>query len=777
MEFGDNNILAQNTRLTNHQIYLDLDHINPMLKDLQDLQANSEFLTQLEDTDLASLADVLQENSFVAGDTIFEIGGSGDRVYLLLEGHVSLEGPAQPGQAPRFEERRPGQLVGVQGFASGDSYERTARCTKDSRLATLDRDHFNKLLKHSPESWRKLEVMALQRMREAQLAKNLDRIFGPFGQLLPFVMQEVAEHSDWLSLQSGETLYNTGDEADGAFVLLAGRLAVTERHDAGEKLISTVLPGETIGEVALLSERQRTTTVYAARDSELVKLSRHIFELMLQRSARATYRVSSILINRLVHRRSENEAERMPIRNISLIKAGSNIPLQELTSGLQTYLARYGQIKLLTQDLVADELGLPGVAQATERDPAHLRLTDWLQNQEDHFRYLIYCGSDTWTPWTQRCVRQADRLVVVADATADQDLLAINQKVSGPRRRWSLVLLHPAETRRPSVTSRWLEGIDADSVYHVRRGNINDLERLARILSGHAVGLVMGGGGARGFAHLGVLKALEELGVPVDMVGGASIGAPVAGWVAQGRSAEDAMGLAREAFHKLIDLTLPLTSMIAGKRISRSIYKQTETWDIEDYWLPFFCMSSNITTAHQVIHRRGNSARAIRTSVSLPGILPPVPEGESLLVDGGVLNNLPIDVMREMNPFGQVIAIDVAPPVGPKARIDHGTWVSGWRQLLDRINPFRKARPLPAAGAVIMQSMMVGSALARKRALEQNLADFYINIHVRGVGLLDFTKIAESAEIGYQQSIGPLREWAEQQELGSTQTDTDDDNE
>jgi predicted acylesterase/phospholipase RssA len=245
------------------------------------------------------------------------------------------------------------------------------------------------------------------------------------------------------------------------------------------------------------------------------------------------------------------------------------------------------------------------------------------------------------------------------------------------------------------------------------------------------------------------------------MVGGTSIGAPLAGWVAQGRTAEETKQQAMVAFRELIDVTLPAVSLLNGKRISDAIYSQASTWDIEDFWLPFYCVSTNITTSRPVIHRRGNSARAIRASVSIPGILPPVPEQGELLVDGGVVDNLPIEVMRDMNPFGKVIAIDVAAPTGIRAKVDHGLSVSGWRHLFDKINPFKQADPLPGVGSTIIQSLMVGSTLKRERALEANLADLYINIHVRGVGLLQFEALERAAKIGYEASIGPLTKWLE----------------
>jgi predicted acylesterase/phospholipase RssA len=245
----------------------------------------------------------------------------------------------------------------------------------------------------------------------------------------------------------------------------------------------------------------------------------------------------------------------------------------------------------------------------------------------------------------------------------------------------------------------------------------------------------------------------------VDMIGATSIGAPLAGWVAQGMNASECLAAAKRAFASLKDPTLPATAMLSGRRIARVINEETAAWDIEDYWLPFFCVSSSLTTGKAKIHRRGNSARAIRSSVSIPGVLPPVPEQDELLVDGSVLNNLPIDVMRTMNPSGTIIAIDVVADRGMKARGDYGLSVSGWREALSRINPWRRSIRSPNIGSIIMQSMMVGSNLFRESLLEQGLADFYLKIDVAGIGLLQFEAVQVAADIGYKTSIGPLKEW------------------
>ncbi len=447
--------------------------------------------------------------------------------------------------------------------------------------------------------------------------------------------------------------------------------------------------------------------------------------------------------------------------NIAILSASNGVLIDKVCSDLVAAMSEHGSVEHLNADKVDEILGQVGISNSDRNEPSNVRLVQWLNGREANHRYVFYEAEPEWSQWTERCIRQADHVVIVADSSGLLDSVTTRVTPAGPGQRWSLLLLHPTDTDRPRDSGLWLAATGTDSVLHLRQNHDEDLKRLARILTGNAVGLVLGGGGARGFAHLGVLKALEELGVPVDLVGGASIGAPIAGWIAQGKRSSESLPLALNAFHSVIDATFPSTSLIAGKRVARSLRNETAGWDIEDYWLPYYCVSTNLTTARSVVHRLGSSVRAIRASLSIPGVLPPLPEDGELLVDGGVLNNLPIDVMRELNPSGVIIAVDVQSQRGMEAKGDYGVSLSGWQQLLDKILPWRRPTRAPKLAAVVMQSMIVGSTQARDNMLQQELADLYLNIHVPGVGMLQFEAIEKAAQIGYDNAIEPLRKWAE----------------
>ena len=745
-----------------------------MLKDLLALQKQSIFLSRLDEGDMAALAEAAEETYCAVGETLIHAGDAGGRVFLLLEGCLVAEDTRQPTSAGAREEIHPGQLAGHVAFATGGVNESTVTARENCRLLVLTRECFDLLLDTRPDFWKKLEYLALEQVRHLQLGRHLDRLFGPFNHLLPYVMQDINEDIEWMMLKSGETLYEAGNPADAVFVLLTGRLLVTRQKNNGhEEVLATVLNGEVIGEVAMLTEQDHAETVYATRDSDLVRMSKRGFGKMLQRNIWAVNRISRTMAQRVSRQRQPDSADRLSISTISLIPASNSESVRKLLDEITGVLASHGTVKVMDSEVVDEALGIPGVAQALDDEPMYLRLTEWLHQQESGHRYLLYQGDHSWTPWTGRCARQADCVAVVADADAMPDLADFGKRLTGPRRRWSVIVVHSEGTDRPHGFARLLKGSGAESIFHVRRNHAGDLARLARHLSGQAIGLVLGGGGARGFAHLGVLRALEELGIPVDMTAGTSIGSPIAFFNAADYNAAEATNSMATGFANLLDYTLPINSLLSGRRITNVINQYASPWDAEDLWKPWFCVSTNLTRNQPKVHRTGNVGRAIRASVSIPGVLPPVSENGEVLVDGGLLNNLPIDVMRESNLFGTVIAFDVVSPDGPKVKSRLSPAVSGWRLAVQKMLPWTKTPETMGIASIVTSSMVAGSGLARRRMLEQGLADFYFNIHVRGASMLDFDKVREIAEIGYQQSIGPLREWAESQGLGKIRAITD----
>ncbi|MFP5330884.1 MAG: patatin-like phospholipase family protein, partial [Acidimicrobiia bacterium] len=216
---------------------------------------------------------------------------------------------------------------------------------------------------------------------------------------------------------------------------------------------------------------------------------------------------------------------------------------------------------------------------------------------------------------------------------------------------------------------------------------------------------------------------------------------------------DDAVDITDQLFRGLLDYTIPVVSLVKGEAITKAYAE----WEFEDLWRPFFCMSTNLTRSASVIHQRGEMVPVIRASVSIPGVMPPVPWGEDLLVDGGVLNNLPVDVMRTEVEDGAVIAVNVAPPVGPRAKGDMALSVSGWEALRGRAGKGRAK--YPGVTAMLMRTMIAGSVREQNRHIDSGIIDLYLDLDLRGISLLDFENVRPVAAAGYEAAMPKLEAW------------------
>lgn len=290
----------------------------------------------------------------------------------------------------------------------------------------------------------------------------------------------------------------------------------------------------------------------------------------------------------------------------------------------------------------------------------------------------------------------------------------------------------------------------------------SDFHRLARRLCGKAIGLVLGGGGARGLAHVGIIRAMEDSGIPIDVVAGTSIGALIGGLYARDADIVSLYGRAKQfasrmasTWRMVLDLTYPAVSYTTGYEFNRTIFRAFSNSQLEDFWLPFFCNTTNITQSRMQIHTSGIAWRPIRASMSLAGLLPPLPDaGGDLLLDGGYVDNLPVDAMRELYGTTTIFAIDVS-SIDDSSPHHYGDSLSGWWALLNRWNPF-KFTPNPPTLAEIQQRLAYVSSV---EALEKaKVADgvVYCRVPVEKVGTLEFGRVEEVVGLGFHYAKGVI---------------------
>ncbi|MFT5134248.1 MAG: putative acylesterase/phospholipase RssA, partial [Gammaproteobacteria bacterium] len=293
----------------------------------------------------------------------------------------------------------------------------------------------------------------------------------------------------------------------------------------------------------------------------------------------------------------------------------------------------------------------------------------------------------------------------------------------------------------------------------------DDYKRLCRFLTGNAISLVLGGGGARGCAHIGLIRAMRELDVPIDAIGGTSIGSIVASAYALGFNTDEMLAnintIARES-NPIKDLTLPMVSLMTGGKLNKGLQKMYGDVQIEDLWVKYYSVSSNLTRAQTEVHRRGPVWKSVRASMSIPGQIPPVVFNGELHVDGGVLNNLPVDVMREVCD-GIIIANNVSPKVELNATGASEATQSGWGHMLDALNPFSRKVKMPGILNTLMRSGMLSSIQAIN--VSKAMADIYMSPPIEKFQLLDFGSSHEIEEVGYQYALEIMNKQMDDNEL------------
>jgi predicted acylesterase/phospholipase RssA len=402
------------------------------------------------------------------------------------------------------------------------------------------------------------------------------------------------------------------------------------------------------------------------------------------------------------------------------------------------------------------------------RDNHPSRLSAWLDDREARHRFVLAVAEPGERDWREFLFRQADRILFVCPSDDDPGRHEIarwteteaQRQVHGRR---DLVLLHPDGGQPPTGTARWLDAHDVTHAHHLREDRDGDYERLARFLAGRAVGLVFAGGGAKGFAHLGVLRALKERGITVDLLGGTSIGAILAAAVANDwhdRQLADALHRSFVATNPANDYQiLPFVSLVKGRKMERLLRQNLGETCIEDLWLPFFCVSSNLTAGEKAVHTRGSLWKAVRASASIAGVFPPVVIDGQLHVDGGTFDNLPVDTARRLD-AGHVIACDIVRP--HRRRVDFEAVPSAGRLLLDRLLGRRRYR-VPGMMTTMMQATFL-SGLERARAAADD-ADLFLQPKMSRVRFLDWRALDRAAKMGYVQTQEALAEPAQQQRI------------
>ncbi|KAG8694796.1 phosphatidylcholine and lysophosphatidylcholine phospholipase [Ceratobasidium sp. 395] len=703
---------------------------------------------------------------------------------------------SQPKQSKHLFTVKTGGIAGYMASLSGTPSYVDIRAKTDTYVGFLPSHALERLLERQP-------IVLLT------LAKRLISLLSPL---------------DWQQVDAGQVLWRPGDTSDSFYMVLNGRLrALTEKDDGGVNIVGEYGQGDTVGELDVITNSSRRTTLHAIRDTELARMPMSLFNAISIRHPQTT-----VQLLRMIASRVRNEVDQGSIaprqqgvskelgrnnpnlKTVCILPAARDVPVVVFATKLQAALEDMGApTSFLTQASVTRHLGRHAFTKLGK-----LKASGWLAEQEQRYRMVLYVAdTPVGSPWTQTCIRQADSIMIIGmgddPSLGEFERLLMGTKTTARR---ELVLLHPNKNVVPGSTREWLKnrpwvhghthvelpGLvqpeaqamqDTDPAaiiafnklknkvqleiqkYTRSRANkrpnrpkhFSDFARLARRLCGKSVGLVLGGGGARGIAHLGVIRALEDRGIPIDHIGGTSIGSLIGGLYAREGDilsssirAKQFSGRMASLWRLLSDITWPVVAYTTGHFFNRSIYKAFSNLHIEDMWLPFFCNTTNIITSRMDIHDTGYAWRYIRASMTLVGLLPPLCDNGDMLVDGGYVDNLPVSTMLAHG-ASIVFAVDVGSLYDNSPR-NYGDTVSGWWIILNRWNPFSSTRNIPDITDIQGRLTYVSSVPTLEEA-KITPGCFYMQMPVHEYGTLQFGRYDEIYQVGYTAAVEMLNQW------------------
>jgi NTE family protein len=533
----------------------------------------------------------------------------------------------------------------------------------------------------------------------------------------------------WVALPGGQILFQEGEPADSLYLLTTGVLGViVNTADQGQLLVAEIHAGETVGEMSLITGEAHSATVVALRHSEFYQMPKAVFDRLVDEEPKFLAWITKLVVQRL-HRTTKRTkvAQRAAV---ALIPLDESVPIEAVAAGVIAAIKREGLSAFRFEPMAIEQP------------------VEWFDELESAHNVVIYQADPIHTgtnAWCRFCLRQTDRVVLIGtpgSTIPDPLPLPANGK-AGQQPTVDLVIVESTERARtgtvPVAPQRF------GTIHHLRLHAPGDSARLARHLAGRAVGLVLSGGAARGFAHIGAIRAWREAGLPIDRIGGASMGAIIAAGVAAGWDDRELRDRIHQAFVKtnpLNDYTLPWVALFRGETVNRLLREHFGQILISALWRPFFAVSTNLTRGGIHVHRNGILWRALRASIAIPGVLPPLLDNGEVLVDGGVVDNFPVDVMAGSG-RGPIVGIDV----GGAMALMPGTEVPlNRRGLMGFLRP--NPGPLPGIVSVLSRVGTVSSTL--QTSLAQAQLSLLIEPPIADVPLLDWHSFDRAVEAGYR---------------------------
>lgn len=570
-----------------------------------------------------------------------------------------------------------------------------------------------------------------------------------FGGMSEETLDQIFEIGQQKKLNTGEYLFHQGANENVLYIVLSGRLRAISEGPKGIRILGDIGEGEPVGEFALFTNEPRMASVLAIRKSIVLEFTREEYHSLVAKDPSLATSLTQFVIHRL-RRNTFQQNRTTPPKNIALINLQADHDLSPWTDDMMAYfLERETPVQVYNFE--------------SQKDHVDETFFDSLEQHEG--LNILVCDASEKT-WSHQCLVYADLVILVTDFQADRSLYPIERELdlyskSILNKKVYLLLLHRADAPMPSYTSDWLDTRQIDLHLHIRQGNQGDIRRFCRIITHQAVGLVLGGGGTKGYAHIGVVKALREKGVEIDFLGGTSAGAIYG--ITMSYFDFDFDKIERTSSHsaksKLTskDMDLPMVSFLTGRKMKRFVKELFKEYMMEDIWVNSYCVSTNFSKASPRVHDRGLLWKKILASIAIPGVFPPVVIDNYLHVDGAVMDNLPIEPMYRF-PVSKIIAVSLSGL--PDRKVSYQEAPSGWTLFWDKIRG-KKRYKIPGIGSLIINSLTLNSL--QKQEVTKSKVSHYFELNLKGIGFMDDKKWKQIQERGYEQTVSYLENLPEKE--------------
>tara|TARA_Y100000817_G_scaffold27989_1_gene19704 strand:- start:203 stop:2419 length:2217 start_codon:yes stop_codon:yes gene_type:complete len=724
---------------------------------------NHPFFKNFSKSETDLILNISEDYAFKANEIIFKKGSSKYcGAVIVKSGKIVIYDDITKSPIDGFEA---GEYFNISSLVFSRKRTFSATAKENSEIIFLEKSKMDSLMENDNEIGNILEKLSVE---EYDKGKLFGIFRGLYGEKMDYKShKEIYKKGKWVFLEDNSNLFNYGEKSDSFYLLVTGLLKAYIPKKGELIEVGEIYEGEVIGEMGILTNEARSASIFATRDSVVFKIDLEKANEIIMQYPLVLLQVATKIADRLRNVQHSNERHRTDIHSIVQLSSGKNHTKEIISIGnsLIDSMNKFNRSIVVSSKKVNEILNIESINAELGRDKFYPALDDLVDNFTKENRYLLLLCDEEYTPWTTWCLAISDKNIFVVEESAGVSNTELLNKMNLSEKdipihlhdEKQLIIYHQSKNSFPSKTSSIIEMLPKISNhYHMSINNKNDSDRVSRLIAKKGIGLCLSGGGAKGNAHIGVYKALIEHNIPIDAVCGTSAGGIVASLIAFGYDPETIISRLKETYKRnsFKEYTIPVTSIIATKKVIQDAIFLGNDMDIEDLWIPYFSIAVNISKSKLDVIDKGPVYKATRATAALPGILLPVIKDTSFLVDGGLINNMPGDIMLKKY-GGKLISVSVSPQEDLDAKFnDFPNQSSYFIKKLLRMNK-KFPHEIPGLSNILMRSIFVASSNKIKEVID--LSDLFLDLQVKDVGLLEFEKIDESVEFGYEYAMKKLK--------------------